>query len=76
MPGSIPGSPTISPQHNFFIGIICYSRQRWSFFETFRPKFHTMPGDQKIRYLKIHCGRYFYQRRVPKHLHGPLNQKL
>lgn len=35
-----------------------------------------MPGDQKVRYLKIDRGRYFYQRRVPKNLQGPLNQKF
>ena len=34
--------------------------------------FDTLGSRETVRYLKVDRGRYFYQRRVPKHLQRPL----
>ena len=41
-------------------------------FDTNRRDFDTMSDEDKIPYLKIDRGRYFYQRRVPQRLHAHL----
>ena len=45
-------------------------------FDTNLVSFDTMPAKNKVRYLKIDRGRYFYQRRVPKILQELVEEKV
>lgn len=44
-------------------------------FDTSDTKFDTMSTKQKVTYLKVDRGRFFYQRRVPKHLQPILGEE-